>query len=339
MLNISKELLFFFSLLGVFNGIIVVVYLAFFVNENKFSNKFLGALLFVLCIRIGKSVLLFFDKNIFIIIIGIGVLACAFIGPLLYFYIKANTGKIKRLHWQHTVHLLPIIVISLYFIINQSDYPNTRILISKLLYVIHFQWFCYLVVSGYILNNTFRKLWNKTYRISKSEVWSLSIFIGIFLIWFSYVTFKFTSYIAGAVVFSFMFYIVVLVLYNWKKEKKEKKQPTSNSELIEEVTKKLKYLLEEEKVFKNNNLKMPELAKLLDIAPHQLSEILNLTFHKNFSNYINEYRIMEAKQLLLQDANYTIEYIGELSGFKSTSAFYNAFKKHTGITPSAFKNL
>lgn len=282
--------------------------------------------------------MLFFDKNIFTIIIGIGVLACAFIGPLLYFYINANTGRIKKLHWKHTVHLLPIIVISLYFIINQSDYPNTRILISKLLYVIHFQWFCYLVVCGFILNGTYKQLWNKMYKISKNEVWSLSIFIGVFLIWFSYVTFKFTSYIAGAVVFSFMFYIVVLVLYNWKKERKEKKEPTSNSELIEEVTKKLKYLLEEEKVFKNNNLKMPELAKLLDIAPHQLSEILNLTFQKNFSNYINEYRIMEAKQLLLQDANYTIEYIGELSGFKSTSAFYNAFKKHTGITPSAFKN-
>ncbi|WP_101448046.1 AraC family transcriptional regulator [Aquimarina sp. MAR_2010_214] len=337
-MDFSKELLFFFSLLGVFNGLIVAAYFFFFINENKFSNKFLGALLLVLCIRIGKSVLLFFDKNILITIVLIGVMACSLIGPLLFLYIKTNTGKIKKLQWKHTLHLIPAIVLSLYFLSSREDYQNNRILISKLINIINFQWFCYLVISGFLLKNTFDNFRNRVHKNSKNEVWSVSIYVGIFLIWFSYVSFKFTSYIAGAVVFSFIFYILMLILYNLKKERRQKKHPTSDTKQVNEIIQKLKYFLEEEKVFKNNNLKMPELAKLLNITPHQFSEILNLSLNKNFSNYINEYRINEAKHFLLHDTNYTVEHIGELSGFKSTSAFYTAFKKHTGVTPSAFKS-
>ena len=51
---------------------------------------------------------------------------------------------------------------------------------------------------------------------------------------------------------------------------------------------------------------------------------------------MNEYRIEEAKQILVRDSNYTIEAQSQMVGFKSKSSFNIAFKKHTGITPSLF---
>ena len=58
----------------------------------------------------------------------------------------------------------------------------------------------------------------------------------------------------------------------------------------------------------------------------------------NFVSFVNSYRIAEAKKLLLDPNKYnlTIEAIGNESGFKSKSAFNGAFKKITGMTPSAF---
>ena len=66
-------------------------------------------------------------------------------------------------------------------------------------------------------------------------------------------------------------------------------------------------------------------------------KLINDNLHKNFTDYINEYRIEEAKQLIQDNSLYTIEAIGNQSGFNSKSAFYKAFKKITNTTPAKFK--
>lgn len=340
LLDLSKEFLFFFSLLGVFNGFLVAVYFLFFVKENIFANKFLGTLLLVLSIRIGKSVLLYFDRDLIIEIVEVGVLACMFIGPLLYLYVSANSGAIKKLKAKQAFHLVPIAGIIVYFLFNKNgNYSSERTLISNIMKIIYFQWAFYLIASAIIIKSTAIKLFNKGTKYLKTERWNLSVFIGVFLLWLSYVTFRFTSYIAGAVVFSFMFYIMVLVLYDRKeKRKKQKKLLEYDSDELNKIDKQIEQLFKVEKVFTKKDLKMPEMARMLDLTPHQLSEFLNINLNKNFSTFINEYRVIEAKKLLSLNNHYTIEHIGDLSGFKSTSAFYNAFKKHSGLTPSAFRD-
>ena len=64
-----------------------------------------------------------------------------------------------------------------------------------------------------------------------------------------------------------------------------------------------------------------------------------MCYQQNFVTFINAYRIEYAKNLLNnpEKNNLTIEAIGQGSGFKSKSAFNNAFKKITGINPSDFK--
>lgn len=91
--------------------------------------------------------------------------------------------------------------------------------------------------------------------------------------------------------------------------------------------------------YKNVELTIYDLAKLLETNYKYLSKAINLNSNQNFVSYINSYRVEESKQLLKNTDydNYTIEALAEMSGFKSKSAFNTAFKKITGQTPSEFK--
>jgi AraC-like DNA-binding protein len=94
----------------------------------------------------------------------------------------------------------------------------------------------------------------------------------------------------------------------------------------------------EEKVFRDQDLSIYKLSKELNTNSKYLSTIINKEFKKNFVNFINEFRIEEAKINLKSDQfkNYTIEAHGQHVGFKSKSSFNIAFKKFTGKTPSEF---
>ncbi len=96
-MGFGDKVLFFFSALGAFNGLILGIYFIFFTSRKHLSDYFLGALLLVLSIRIGKSVAYFFDYNLPKIYLQIGLTACFFIGPFLYFFIKSEINQIKNL--------------------------------------------------------------------------------------------------------------------------------------------------------------------------------------------------------------------------------------------------
>jgi len=66
---------------------------------------------------------------------------------------------------------------------------------------------------------------------------------------------------------------------------------------------------------------------------------MNAHAGSNFPDYINKYRVKEAKKLLGDNnfSAYTIVAIGLECGFNSKSTFYYAFKKFTGLTPTAYR--
>ncbi len=90
--------------------------------------------------------------------------------------------------------------------------------------------------------------------------------------------------------------------------------------------------------YTNTQASLKNLATQLAIHPNQISKTINSDFGSNFNHYINSKRIDLAKERLVdpQFSHLTIEAIGETVGFKSKSAFYNAFKKISGISPSKF---
>ena len=86
-------------------------------------------------------------------------------------------------------------------------------------------------------------------------------------------------------------------------------------------------------------LTLSSLADSLQISSSHLSRIINSELNTSFNDYINSFRIDQAKQWLLepQFANYTLISIGLEAGFNSKTTFNTVFKRQTGMTPSQFK--
>ncbi len=103
---------------------------------------------------------------------------------------------------------------------------------------------------------------------------------------------------------------------------------------------KLQQLMLSEKLYINAKLSIEDVATNLGTNSKYISQIVNETFNKNFYNFINSYRIEEAKRLLVSEESekYSILGIAQSVGFVSKSAFNVAFKRLTGATPTEFKN-
>ena len=123
------------------------------------------------------------------------------------------------------------------------------------------------------------------------------------------------------------------------REEKEKKYRKS---LIEGLCKKkiiqrLRELMEEEKIYRQFELKLDEVAAMLLITPHQLSEFINDQLGMNFSSYVNNYRVEESRQLLVAKPDQSTLSIGLEVGFGSKPSFNTIFKQKTGMTPSEYR--
>ncbi len=107
-----------------------------------------------------------------------------------------------------------------------------------------------------------------------------------------------------------------------------------------EILNKLTRLLEEEKYYTKNTVSLSLVSKAIGEQSHHVSQTINEKLNKNFFELLADYRINEAKRLLSShdSDNLTIEEIAEQIGYNSKSAFNKVFKKHTGTTPSEFRN-
>ncbi len=98
-------------------------------------------------------------------------------------------------------------------------------------------------------------------------------------------------------------------------------------------------LMEQEKPYTDSELTLSQLANMLSITPHNLSEILNTQINQNFFDFVNQYRVEEVKKALTDPVkqHFTILAIGFDAGFNSKTAFNTIFKKYTNMTPSEYK--
>ncbi len=93
----------------------------------------------------------------------------------------------------------------------------------------------------------------------------------------------------------------------------------------------------ERKPYTNTILTLDRLAEQVGIAPRMLSTVINRQFNCNFYEFINAYRVDEAKALLHNNPNQTIMEIMHDAGFNSKATFNTFFKKIVGQTPSEYR--
>ncbi|MGL4632494.1 MAG: helix-turn-helix domain-containing protein [Leadbetterella sp.] len=343
----DSKFLFFFSALGAFNGILLSAYFIFFTSKKHLSNYLLGALLLVLSIRVGKSVVYYFDKNLPKIYLQIGLSACFLIGPFLYFFIKSEIEQIKKIpkSWVLTIAFWVAAIASIGFVFPYQISPKAWW--HYIVYGIYTQWGIHIVFSGFLLLPTLKKIFKKE-TIKPYEKWHLTIWGGILILFFCYVwsilNITKGSYIMGGIGFSMILYSIVFVLIFRKKaddlssfSSQKYNDKKLSQEDVQAISIRLEEVMKTKELFKNPNLKLNDLAKEIHVSGHQLSQFLNDNLDKNFTLFINEYRIKAACQALSSKSNLTIEAIADEVGFNSKSTFFTAFKKIMGTTPTGYQ--
>lgn len=106
-----------------------------------------------------------------------------------------------------------------------------------------------------------------------------------------------------------------------------------------DLKERLEIYMKNEKPYLFSDITINDIGQKLNTNRTYISKLVNDHYNKNFNDFINEYRIKTARQLLADPSknHISIEGIGQMSGFNSRSTFFACFKKYTGITPSYFR--
>jgi AraC-like DNA-binding protein len=350
-MSVDQQILFFFSTLGAFNGFLLSAYLLIFRKTKTPASYFLGWLLLALSIRITKAIFVYFYPGLGRIYLQIGLSGCFFIGPSLYYFIRASLSGIQttpnRWKWVYTFWLA--VILSIGIIRPYHNYPwdwNH--------YIVHFiyaQWTLYFAFATWTMFPMFAKLLTPQQSLKTVEKQVMSVFIGNAIVLAAYLIVFFGSsgsiYISGAIFFTLLVYLNIPILMNNKKGNSlflnaQETDKYANKKIsisqAESLTAKLDQVIKAEELYKNPDLKLNELARKINISGHQLSQLLNDNLGKSFAAYINEYRIDKACELIAENSSLKLEEIGYEVGFNSKSTFYTAFKKHKNTTPTLHRD-
>lgn len=105
----------------------------------------------------------------------------------------------------------------------------------------------------------------------------------------------------------------------------------------EEIVNRMRNYIEQNRVYRNVDLKMKDLADELHLSPSKLSQVFNLYLNENYYDFINHYRLEEFKRLVDagEHKRVTITALSEQCGFKKSS-FFSTFRKVEGMTPAEY---
>lgn len=272
--------------------------------------------------------------------------------PLYYLYVQSVCYFNFKLERKHLLHaLLFLVVFILLFSTNISDRSyNIFQILSKV------QYYCYIIAVFFTLIQ-FKKLYQENYAANHKNTykWLLQITIlfligNCFVLFRSFITSENNSNLLANInllisVFALFVicWFVLKALYqpklflgvdkNLTTLKKVKKLTTETEQILQSLSE----YMNNESPYLDPELSLQKLAIGLNLPEKQLSQLINKHIGKHFFDYVNEYRINDAKTLLKGQTDLTVLEILYQIGFNSKSSFYTAFKKETLQTPLAYR--
>ena len=357
--------------LAVVQAVLLIVAINSIRNKNKPANRMLSALLFVIALAlIGRAST--YDRDVFnwaprlLLIPEIILFTYA---PLFYRYIHLLL-KIplpwKRYGWLQyipaflqTMVYLPYLLVNdqtfIYRVMDEELFPIFAASGALALVFNTIYWF-----ASYRLIKQFRGQ-QKEQENTKKYIRFLGVVLKIkasYLIVWSFISLVFaagwlfgintrwlTDISIDALWVLFSMIIVCLAYYAMKQPEiftKFKPEPKykDSSLAVDEFNKikvRLKVLIDNEKVYVNPDLTLPELSNRIPTSVHTLSRVINEGFNQTFSQFINENRVKEFIELVEKDRKSdSFLSVAYRVGFNSKATFNRSFKKYTGTTPRLY---
>ncbi len=284
-------------------GLTLALLLVFAKKVNREANLFLGLALVVIVLKTGGLTPFFLPA----------------LGPLLYFYVRQLTYPEQQFRRKDMLHFCSLLV--------GFWMPAWLVLISVIIY---------LYLSHRLIQDFYNRLrpvlmdrprfafrWLDRVLLLLGLCCALSLFNDIF---FLTIAFGLIGMAADA----------MLKPDNGVQQI----MPITDRSDAREKSRRLKEAVAANRLYEDAELTLTTLAVKLNIHPHDLSRIMNVGLEKNFSDFINEFRVREVARKM-QDPAYdrlTLLGIAYESGFNSQRTFNRVFKEMTGKTPVEYKH-
>lgn len=353
--------------IGAVQGIVLGVYLWSSKASRRLANRFLAAILFFFAYRLLVEV--FRSLGI------IGVSSWTYhvflefnwvYGALIFFYVRSfldpDAKFLLKRDWIHFIPVMLEIMISI-FVKSQNFYwDGTPESISKLGYHTYIFWmhkpYQLLIFAGlivyYVLRS--RKLVNHytemmTKPVESEEIQWLDLLLKAYFIFsilvmivvlvdYLFYDYAFNPFYLFPVYIAMAFLTYWLGLQGFGRRKtphlqRKKNAHRENDYMFSDQIDRLQKAMEEENLYTNSKLTLQELAKSIDLQPHQLTKVLNQGIKKSFSEFVSQYRVEHAIRLINSESyqQYTLLAIAYESGFNSKASFNRVVKKVTGKSP------
>lgn len=281
--------------------------------------------------------------------------------PLFYLYVLSTCYSNFKITKKHILHFLLFLVFLIVFKITSFSEQSLSIygIIGEIQYI-------YYIIAIFIILKRYKTIYIENYSNSNFSVYKWLFQITIL----SCIAHSFTLirwYLSNSIyqeyvlninilislsVLSITIFFVLKALYqpelftgvniNLSPVKSLLEKQSSKTNIQEnELLSKLTLVMTEEKPYLDCELTLQKLAIQTNVPEKELSFLINHHLDKHFFDFINEYRINDAKTLLKDPTKKeltVLEILYEV-GFNSKSSFYTAFKKETNQTPTAYRKL
>ena len=327
-----------FGSIGIILGLFFSIFFVLSHKSQPRANIFLAIYLTAYSIRIGKSLFHnYYEIDPTIRNLCLSALAC--VGPSLWLYSNQLIKRTIR-RWQY-FHYLPFVVLLCSSPFISSDGTSMFIFFYNFLI---FHMFVYVSFTIYWLVKTPRV--HHLENGSKIRNWLLGFLsINLFIICVYFLISE--GIIPFYLGLSFLFSLMIVVFSFWSLKSPflfkipVKKYEKSNVSIDDskDILRKLDEVIENEKPFLNSELTLSILSESINVTSKNLSQVINQEKGLNYSQFISQCRVQEAKRLLRSTTHehYTIAAIAYDSGFNSISSFNAAFKKLEGQTAASFR--
>lgn len=291
--------------------------------------------------------------------------------PMLYLYTRSLVYSDYRFTWQEALHLLPLFLAPLYLMLLYRSLGSEQVYQAIHDYQILFNnpyfqghlwarnvmYVFYGAMSYYLLVTYKERLQQNYSNIDKMEhSWLRLLIVGFIAIW----VWNFAGYVLDLFLesiwlpdtmgiignyFNFIF-INALVLHSLihstgfqgVQSRIETKRTADPEAIDQRHIAILIKAMEEDKVYLEPEITLEQLAERVSLPPRQVSTVINRHFKKNFFEFVNHYRVEQAKALLMQpDQQVSILDVMADAGFNSKSAFNRYFKKFVNMTPTEYR--
>jgi len=335
-------------------------------NKNRYANRFLAMLGIIvtclICIPLMSRTSLFDRLPIFLLYLICSPLAIA---PLIYLYTRFLISPAQRLKAKDGIHFIPFMFCFLFLSMkyttgsgNLSEFLGTHhLFIDSIMWInivqsISYHVYIYLMLGRYSKN--IRESFSSIEKISLRWLKTMVIlgigfgFMMLAVVWLGPLL-GFQQLDAGQWIIAAMVVMIFIISYLAVRQPEIFQVPVDTKDLRKkyrtsglspqramELKKKLSNLMDREKPFLNNLLNINDLAKMLAVPTWYISQVINEGFQQNYFDFINTYRVEEARKHLADPArkHMSILDIAYDVGFNSKSTFNTAFKKHMQTTPS-----